>query len=79
MTMVAKFSGNEVITIEDKQIPFTDVIIEAGTEGEIYAKDGYEYILKFYDSKTCSFLYLSYKISELSIKAEIKSIEFMEG
>lgn len=79
MTMVAKFLGNEVVTTADKQIPFTDVIVKAGKKGEIFAKSDYEYILTFYDCKTFSALYLSYKISEISIIGELKSIEFTEG
>lgn len=79
MAMIAKFSGNEVITIVDKPIPFTDKFIKAGTEGELARKNSYEYTLSFYDCKTFSHLYLDYKISEISIKSGLKTIEFMEG
>jgi hypothetical protein len=77
--MMAKLLVEKVITTVDKQIPFTKEVIKAGTEGEFAGNCSYKYILKFYDCKTFSHLRLEYEASEITVKGELKSIEFVEG
>lgn len=78
MSIIAKLLVEKVITAVDKQIPFTDKVIKAGTEGEFAGTASYKYILKFYDCKTFSHLRLEYEASEITVKGELKSIEFVE-